>query len=183
MPLQSLLICVTKAEFVLTINQYKIKQTSDKNKETYQLEIISWSSVKFSELTPQELYGNINKNYLICDILRVKGLRPLTTSQNNKHAMNWWNLLINNFFISFTFLEHQYLISMSMATNDYWLHPAGNQPWNVFANYCFSEDSSTKNVSNCPIRRFPHFLQIKLWKSNYQQDECHLLSIEFTLMK
>ena len=57
MPLQSLLLCVTKAEFVLTINQYKIKQTSDKNKETYQLEIISWSSVKFSELTPQELYG------------------------------------------------------------------------------------------------------------------------------
>ena len=90
MPLQSLLLCVTKAEFVLTINQYKIKQTSDKNIETYQLEIISWSSVKFSELTPQELYGNINKNYLICDILRVKGLRPLTTSQNNKHTMNWW---------------------------------------------------------------------------------------------
>ena len=57
MPLRSLLLCVTKAEFVLTINQYKIKQTSDKNKETYQLEIISWSSVKFSELTPQELYG------------------------------------------------------------------------------------------------------------------------------
>ena len=57
MPLQSLLLCVTRAEFVLTINQYKIKQTSDKNKETYQLEIISWSSVKFSELTPQELYG------------------------------------------------------------------------------------------------------------------------------
>ena len=57
MPLQSLLLCVTKAEFVLTINQYKIKQTSDKNKETYQLEIISWSSVQFSELTPQELYG------------------------------------------------------------------------------------------------------------------------------
>ena len=57
MPLQSLLLCVTKAEFVLTINQYKIKQTSDKNIETYQLEIISWSSVKFSELTPQELHG------------------------------------------------------------------------------------------------------------------------------
>ena len=57
MPLQSLLLCVTKAEFVLTINPYKIKQTSDKNIETYQLEIISWSSVKFSELTPQELYG------------------------------------------------------------------------------------------------------------------------------
>ena len=57
MPLQSLLLCVTKAEFVLPINQYKIKQTSDKNKETYQLEIISWSSVKFSELTPQELHG------------------------------------------------------------------------------------------------------------------------------
>ena len=38
MPLQSLLLCVTKAEFVLIINQYKIKQTSDKNKETYQLE-------------------------------------------------------------------------------------------------------------------------------------------------
>ena len=37
--------------------QYNIKQTSDENKEKYQLGIINWSNTKFSMLTSQELYG------------------------------------------------------------------------------------------------------------------------------
>ena len=37
------------------ISPYNIKQTSDENKEKYQLGIISWSNTKFSKLTSQEL--------------------------------------------------------------------------------------------------------------------------------
>ena len=34
-----------------------IKYASDKNTENISQGIISWSNTKFSELTPQELYG------------------------------------------------------------------------------------------------------------------------------
>ena len=48
--------------------KYNIKQTSDENKEKYQLGDISWFNTKLSKLTSQELYGRI-----IYDILGVKG--------------------------------------------------------------------------------------------------------------
>ena len=48
--------------------KYNIKQTSDENKEKYQLGDISWFNTKFSKLTSQELYGRI-----IYEILEVKG--------------------------------------------------------------------------------------------------------------
>ena len=39
------------------ISPYNIEQTSDENKEKYQLGIISWFNTKFFKLTSQELYG------------------------------------------------------------------------------------------------------------------------------
>ena len=38
------------------ISPYNIKQTSDENKEKYQLGFISWSNTKFFKLASQELY-------------------------------------------------------------------------------------------------------------------------------
>ena len=39
------------------ISLYNIEQTSDENKEKYQLGVISWFNTKFFKLTLQELYG------------------------------------------------------------------------------------------------------------------------------
>ena len=38
------------------ISLYNIEQTSDENKEKYQLGVISWFNTKFFKLTSQELY-------------------------------------------------------------------------------------------------------------------------------
>ena len=38
------------------ISPYNIKQTSNENKEKYQLGFISWSNTKFFKLASQELY-------------------------------------------------------------------------------------------------------------------------------
>ena len=59
--------------------------------------------------------------------------------------------------------QHEiYLIGMSVTTNDDRLRPPWYEPWNVLTDYCFSEHCSSKDVTDCSIRRFPHFLQLEL---------------------
>ena len=62
-----------------------------------------------------------------------------------------------------------YLISMSVTTNNNWFHPSWYESGNVPTDYCLSEHSSTKNVADRTIGRFPHCLQIKLWQCDIKQ--------------
>ena len=54
-----------------------------------------------------------------------------------------------------------YLVPISMTSYDNTLGPAWYQSWNVVTDYGFSENCSTKNVSDCAIGRSPHLLQFK----------------------
>ena len=58
------------------ISPYNIKQTSDENKEKYQLEVISWFNTKFFKLTSQELYGR-QQGELTMRSWELKGLQML----------------------------------------------------------------------------------------------------------
>lgn len=52
-----------------------------------------------------------------------------------------------------------------MTANDNGFHPSRHQPGNVLADNSFPEDSATEDVSNCPIGRLPHLLQLELLHS------------------
>ena len=58
------------------ISPYNIKQTSDENKEKYQLRVISWFNTKFFKLTSQELYGR-QQGELTMRSWELKGLQML----------------------------------------------------------------------------------------------------------
>ena len=58
------------------ISPYNIKQTSDENKEKYQLEVISWFNTKFFKLTSQKLYGR-QQGELTMRSWELKGLQML----------------------------------------------------------------------------------------------------------
>lgn len=57
------------------------------------------------------------------------------------------------------------LISKSMSTDDNWLFPAWNEPWDIFNDDGLSKDSSIEYVPDGAIRAFPHFLELKLFNS------------------
>ena len=71
---------------------------------------------------------------------------------------------------------YDYLISMSVTANNNRFQPSWYKSWNVLTDYCLPEHSSTKNVTNCTIGRFPHFLQIKLW-------QCDIKKLSVVLLK
>jgi hypothetical protein len=73
---------------------------------------------------------------------------------------NGLTIIINN---SYSQIK-MYLISMGMTTDDDWLCPAGDKARNVFAYNWFTENCSTKDISNRTIRRLPHLLQIEFYK-------------------
>ena len=54
----------TKTKFLLTISM-QYQQTSDKNKEKYQLGVIGWSNTKFSELASEGLYSRLQGELLM----------------------------------------------------------------------------------------------------------------------
>ena len=58
------------------ISPYNIEQTSDENKEKYQLGVISWFNTKFFKLTSQELYGR-QQGELTMRSWELKGLQML----------------------------------------------------------------------------------------------------------
>lgn len=58
-----------------------------------------------------------------------------------------------------------HLIPISVTANDNGFHPSRHQPGNVLADNSFPEDSATEDVSNCPIGRLPHLLQLELFHS------------------
>lgn len=61
--------------------------------------------------------------------------------------------------------EVTHLIPISVTANDNGFHPSRHQPGNVLADNSLPEDSATQDVSNCPIGRLPHLLQLELLHS------------------
>lgn len=57
------------------------------------------------------------------------------------------------------------LITIRVSSDNERLLPAWNESGNVFADDWLSEDSSVENGPDCTVRRFPHFLQLKLLHS------------------
>ena len=49
-----------------------------------------------------------------------------------------------------------------MTSNHDGFIPTDNQPWNVFTNDGLSEHCPTKDVTDRPIGRLPHLLQVEL---------------------
>ena len=48
-----------------------------------------------------------------------------------------------------------------MATDDDGLCPARNETRHVAANDRFAENHATENIADCPVRGFPHFLELE----------------------
>ena len=58
-----------------------------------------------------------------------------------------------------------YLVSMSMPADDDGLDPAGHQAGDVLADDGLAEHGSTQDVSDGPVRRAPHLLELELLHS------------------
>ena len=58
------------------------------------------------------------------------------------------------------------LVSKSMSSYNNWIFPSRYISWNVFNKNWLSEDSSSKVISNCSIRRLPHLFEIKFFNSS-----------------
>ena len=54
-----------------------------------------------------------------------------------------------------------------MSTNYNWLGPSWYEPWDVFYNDWLSEHSAIEFVSNCPVWRSVHFLQVKFFNTGF----------------
>ena len=74
------------------------------------------------------------------------------------------------------------LISKSVSSNNDGLSPARNKSWNVFDDNWFTENSTTKDVSNCTVRWLPHLFKFKLLYSCLISSDCCAFYTNTTLL-
>jgi len=73
------------------------------------------------------------------------------------------------------------LISKSVSSNNDWFFPSRNKSRNIANDDWFSKYCSIKNVSNSPIRTFPHLFKIKLFDSCFIRSNGSAFNTNFVL--
>jgi len=68
-----------------------------------------------------------------------------------------------------------------MSSNNNWLCPIFDKSWNVFTDDWFSENSSSKIISDCSVGTFPHFLEIELLNSGFIRSNCSAFDSYFAI--
>jgi len=69
-----------------------------------------------------------------------------------------------------------------MSSNDYRFFPLGDQSRDIITDNRLSENGTSEIVSNCTIRRLPHFFQVEFFYSGFIRSDGGTFNTDFAFL-